>query len=88
MISAHLAAEMDLASRLDRKLQEVSAKLEAQKSSETSASASQGAGMSESGKSSESAAETELSVVKLNGGEGKLFAKMEWDVLMGKEVIL
>jgi hypothetical protein len=86
---------MDLASRLDRKLQEVSARLEAQaqKGSETtsgSGSAGQGAGMSESGKSSESTAETEQSVL-VGGGkeiEGRLFAKMEWDVLMGKEVIL
>jgi hypothetical protein len=106
MISAHLAAEMDLAMRLDQKLEEVSTKLEAQRFQDKDGSASSQndatiissartvSGICENGKSS---AETEYgmhtaskdvpkkarSSVDLNSS---LYAKLEWDMLMGKEV--
>lgn len=88
MLSAHLAAEMDLATRLDRKLMEVGQRLEAQKSSESGGSSSQaGAGKSEIGRSEEGT-EISMRTAESGGMDGRAFAKMEWDVLMGKEVII
>lgn len=102
MISAHLDAEMNLATRLDLKLREVSLKLEKQrfmeKRSEGSTSeSSANAGKSESAASRSDTAETEMSLHTARSGnvdeekegfDGRAFARMEWDVLMGKEVII
>jgi hypothetical protein len=102
MISAHLDAEMNLATRLDLKLREVSLKLEKQrfadkteKSEGGTSESSANAGKSESAESGRSTAETDLSLHTArnrNGDKeifgGRAFARMEWDVLMGKEVII
>jgi hypothetical protein len=98
MISAHLAAEMSLAMRLDQTLHEVSQKLEAQKSQNTNGS-SQVTTASSASENWKNGTETDLSERTASSGvlrkgrsnvdlTSSLYARMEWDMLMGKEVNL
>lgn len=100
MISAHLAAQMDVAMRLDQKLREVSEKVEAQRGGGRNRTATPTSNASDESENvakdnpdwplagaavrkSKSDAELAPSRQKI---ASELYAKMEWDVLMGKEV--
>jgi len=99
MISAHLAAEMDLAMRLEMKLAEVQMRLQSpnsksQGTSESGKTATSGAGASEASMYTASSGVVKKTRSDMELGKeyeafpmrvSSLYQRAEWEILMGRE---